>query len=304
MRLGHDVDVDERSVSADEVHAVLPQRRDAQLNLLHHLGLRPTGLLQQQIPLVVIGEQVCRPVYQPADLFAGQPGQLLARIRGERQPQRPALLGVAEHRLGVVGTDDHKIGCTRARNDVGQLDVTGLRHSSRVERGDLGHVLVCGADKPGRVGRLRDEHAVTVHTVAGEPLPILIEIRANRPHQHRAAAQHAHGESHVSRDTSAMHDEVVNEETQRHLLQMVGEELLGEPTRKTHQMIGCDRSGHRNGHRSLPFIFQSRPSGSQPPCSRRIAWRTPFTLLSSPPTIPGRPRAHPPRPRGPPHRLR
>jgi hypothetical protein len=31
--------------------------------------------------------------------------------------------------------------------------------------------------------------------------------------------------------------------------------LLGEPTRKTHEMVGRNRSGHRDGHETSPFIY-------------------------------------------------
>ena len=86
----------------------------AHLDLAHHLGLGPPGLLQQQIPFVVVGEQVGGAVDQLADLVAGQPGQLLRRVGGEGQPQLAALLGVQEHRIGVVGADDDQFGCARS----------------------------------------------------------------------------------------------------------------------------------------------------------------------------------------------
>ena len=128
---GHHVDVDERAVGADHVDALGPQRRDPQPDLAHHLGLGPPGLLQQQVPFVVVGEQVGGAVDQLADLVAGQPGQLLRRVGGERQPQLAALLGVQEHRVGVVGADDHQFRCAGSRYDVGELDVAGLRHGAR-----------------------------------------------------------------------------------------------------------------------------------------------------------------------------
>ena len=85
--LGDHVDVYERPVAPNDIHAVLTQGRDAQLDLIHHLDLRPPGLLQQQIPFVVVGEQICRAIDELADLLAGQSGQLLARVGSESQAE-------------------------------------------------------------------------------------------------------------------------------------------------------------------------------------------------------------------------
>ena len=253
MRLGHHVDVDEGAVAADDVDALLAQRGDAHLDLAHHLGLRPAGLLQQQVPFVVVGEQVCRAVDQLADLLAGQPGQLLRRVGGEGQAERAALLGVQEHRVGVVGADDHQIRCAPSRYDIGQLDVAGLRHRTGVEGRDLGHVLVRGADESGGVGGVRHQHAVAVHAVAGEPAPVVVEVLAYRADERRVPAEDADGVGHVSRDAAAVDDQIVHQEAQRHLLQVFGQQLLGELARKPHEMVGRDRSGYRDGHEASPF---------------------------------------------------
>jgi hypothetical protein len=83
--LGHHPDVDGGAVRIDDVNTPGPQRRNAQLDLAHHVGLGPAGLGQQQVPLVVVGEKICGAVDQPADLVAGQPRQLLGRVGGERE---------------------------------------------------------------------------------------------------------------------------------------------------------------------------------------------------------------------------
>src|SRR6058998_2235617 len=68
-------------------------------------------------------------------------------------------------------------------------------------------------------------------------------------------AEHADRERHVACDAAAVDDQIVDEEAQRHLLQMIRQELLREPTWKTHEMVGRNRSGHRNGHETSPFIY-------------------------------------------------
>ena len=143
--------------------------------------------------------------------------------------------------------------------DVGQLDVAGLRHRAGIERRDLSHVLVGGADEPGRVGGVRDQHAVAVDAVRGEPAAGSRRSPC-RPRRPASASPPStpDGEGHVARDAAAMDDQIVDEEAQRHLLQMVGQQLLGEPARETHQMVGRDRSGHRNGHEVSPFISLTR----------------------------------------------
>ena len=41
--------------------------------------------------------------------------------------------------------------------------------------------------------------------------------------------------------------------------QVIGEQLLGESARESHQMIGRDRSGHGNGHAVPPFMNSPIP---------------------------------------------
>ena len=55
--------------------------------------------------LVLVGEQERRAVDQVADQLARAERELLARVGDERVAALPALLGVAEHAVGVVGAD-------------------------------------------------------------------------------------------------------------------------------------------------------------------------------------------------------
>jgi hypothetical protein len=96
-----------------------------------------------------------------------------------------------------------------------------------------------------------------------QPLAIIGEIGAGGPHQHRVSTERTDRVRHISRDAAPMHHKVVDEEAQRHLLQVFGEQLLGEPARETHQMIGRNGTGHRNRHEltsASPRRF-ARPRG-------------------------------------------
>ena len=63
------------------------ERGHPQVDLRQHVGLRPAGLGQQQVPFVVVGEQVGGAVDQLADLFAGQAGPAAGTGR-RRTPSR------------------------------------------------------------------------------------------------------------------------------------------------------------------------------------------------------------------------
>ena len=65
-------------------------------------------------------------------------------------------------------------------------------------------------------------------------------------------AELAHAERDVGRDAAAADHEVVDQERQRHLVQLVGDELVGEPTREVHQVIGRDRAGDDDLHAACP----------------------------------------------------
>ena len=238
MLLRHDVDMDEGATRADQVDALGPQRRDPHSDLAHHLSLAPAGLLQQQIPLVVVGEQIRRAVDELANLLTGQPGQLLRRVGGECQAELAALLGVQEHRLGVVCADDHQFRCADPLHDVSQGDVARLGHGTGIEGRDLCHGLVGRAHESRGVRSLGDEHAVCVHAYRLEPCAVVVEVPAHSADQCDIPAQNADCEGHVARDAAAMHDQIVDQETQRHLLKMLGQKLFGEFPGEPHQMVG------------------------------------------------------------------
>ena len=52
----------------------------------------------------------------------------------------------------------------------------------------------------------------------------------------------------LARHPAAPDDQVVDEEGERHLVELVGEQLLGEPAREVHQVVGGDRAGDGDLH--------------------------------------------------------
>jgi hypothetical protein len=135
-----------------------------------------------------------------------------------------------------------------AVDHVGELDVARLAHRARVERRQLCHVVVGGADEPRGVGGVGDQHAVAVDAVAGEPFAVLAEVLADGADQGGRTAQDADRVGHVARHATAVDHQIVDQEAQRHLLQVFGQQLLGEPPGKAHQVVGRNGSGHGNRH--------------------------------------------------------
>ena len=63
-------------------------------------------------------------------------------------------------------------------------------------------------------------------------------------------------------DPAAAHDEFVDQERQRHLVQLIGEQLLGELPREVHQVVG--RDGPSNEYRHAQRLPGGRTSLCQP----------------------------------------
>jgi hypothetical protein len=145
-------------------------------------------------------------------VLAVHPGELLRRVGHERVAALPALGRVADHRLRVVGADQHEVEAAQPLRHRGQLDVAGLAHRAGVERGDLAHVGVGGADEAGGVRHLADVHRVAVHAVPLQPGAVVGEVGADRAEQHRAQPELGHAEGDVRRHPATAQHQVVDEE--------------------------------------------------------------------------------------------
>ncbi len=122
---------------------------------------------------------------------------------------------MAQHGVGVVGADEHEVEPAQPVGHGRQLDVAGLAHRAGVERRDLAHVLVGGADEPRGVGDVADVHRQAVDAVALEPTPIVeVEVGADRPDESRGESELRHAEGDVRRDSAPTNHKVIDEERQ------------------------------------------------------------------------------------------
>ena len=214
---------------------------------VEHLVGRPAGLLLDHVRLVLVGEQERRAVDQVADQLALAERELLARVGDERVAALPALLGVAEHPVGVVGADQDVRRRADLRHDRRELDQPRLAHRARVERGELGAGGVGGADEPGRVVGVGDPHVVAVHAVPLQPRAVVGEVVARAADQHRAEPEPAQAEAHVGGDAAAPDLEVVDQERHRQLVELLDDEGVLELPAEGHQVVGGDGPGDQQG---------------------------------------------------------
>ncbi|MDQ1020190.1 hypothetical protein QFZ43_006739 [Streptomyces afghaniensis] len=212
------------------------------------LRVGPAGLGLDEALLVLVGEEVRRPVQQDADLLAVHPGDLLGEVGGERDVPGAALLGVAEHGLRVVGADGDQVETADAVGDGLQLDEAGLAHGSGVEGADLVVVGVGGAHEAGGVQRVGDADGVGVDAVPVEPGPVVVEVRARGADQDRAGAELSHAERDVRGDAAAADVELVDQERQRDRVQLVRYELVGEAAGEGHEVVVGDGAGDCDAH--------------------------------------------------------
>jgi len=84
-------------------------------------------------------------------LIAEDPGELLRRVGGERDPGPAALHGVRHHRTGIAGPDQDQIDAAVTGRHHRDVVFAVLAHRARVERADLVPVLVGRADEAGGV---------------------------------------------------------------------------------------------------------------------------------------------------------
>ncbi|MGX1300415.1 hypothetical protein RKD35_001903 [Streptomyces albogriseolus] len=241
-------DLDDRLAGPLDAHAAGAEGGDAVADLGEDLLVGPAGLRLDEALLVLVGEEVRGPLQQYPDLLPVHAGDLLGEVGGEGNAPRAALLGVPEHRLRVVGTDGHQVEAAHAVGDGLQLDQPGLAHRARVEGADLVVVGVRGAHEAGGVQRVRDADGVGVDAVPLQPGPVLVEVEAGRADQDRAGAELAHAEGDVRGHPAATHVEVVDQEGQRDRVQLVRDELVGEPAGEGHEVVGGDGAGDCDAH--------------------------------------------------------
>lgn len=192
--------------------AVGAERGDTGADLGEDLRVGPAGLGLDQTLLVLVGEEVGRVHQEGADGLAVHPGDLLGEVGGERDTAGAALLGVPDHRLGVVRTDQDEVEAADPLGHMLQLDQPGLAHRAGVERPDLVVVGVGGAHEAGGVQHLGDVDGTGVDAMAVEPGAVLLEVVAGGTDQDRLGAELAHTEADVGGDAAAADVELVDQE--------------------------------------------------------------------------------------------
>lgn len=241
-------DLDRVLAGALDAHAAGAEGGDAVADLAEDLGVGPAGLALDEPLLVLVGEEVGRPVQQYPDLLPVHPGDLLGEVGGERNVPGAALLGVPEHALRVVGADEDQVEAAHPVGDGLQLDQPGLAHRARVEGADLVVVGVRGAHEAGGVQRLRDADGRGVDAVPVQPGPVLVEVGARGADEDRPGAELPHAEGDVRAHAAPAHVELVDQEGQRDRVQLVRDELVGEAPGERHEVVGGDGAGDCDAH--------------------------------------------------------
>ena len=128
-------------------------------------------------------------------------------------------LGLRPVLLGAVGSDfaDYRGWLERNGVDCGSVHVSEIAHTAR---------FVCTTD---------EEMCQIASFYAGA----MSEARN---------IELAHAERDVRRHPAAPQDELVDQERQRDPVQVLREQLLGEPTREVHEVVGRDGTGDGDGH--------------------------------------------------------
>ena len=186
--------------------------------------MRPASLLCDQAVLVVVGEQIRRPVDQPLDVRAVQPGHLLGRVGDEVDPPAAALVGVPQHRHRIVRRNHHQIEAARPLGNRLQLDLARLGHGTGVEGADLGSNGVSRADESSCVLGFRDVDRPCLHPVPLQPSAIVSEVLTDRTHEKWIQPECRKTEADVGRDPAAPDLQVLDEERQGYPIQLFGEQ--------------------------------------------------------------------------------
>src|SRR4051794_20751031 len=100
--------------------------------------------------------------------------------------------------------------------------------------------------------------------MAFEPGPVVVEVSADGPDEHRPQPESRHTEGDVRCDAAASDVEVFHEEGQGHLVQLIRDQLIGEPSREAHEVIRRDRAGHDDAHWSVSSAWSACAFASKP----------------------------------------
>ena len=247
--LGDRGDGDRLLALAVDPYAGRPERDHPGADPGEHLLGRPAGLLGDQRGFVLVGEQDVRAVDQRPDQLAVAERQLLGRVRHEAVAALPALVGVPEHRLGVVRADQDVVGLARPVGDRLELDLPRLAHRAGVEGRDLGVRRSRWCTRSARCAGSGETCTESQSTwCRSSQARYSTKSSPTAPTSTGSQAEVAQAEADVRRAAAAAYLEVVDQERDRQLVQLVDDEGVGELAREGHQMVGGDRPRDEQRH--------------------------------------------------------
>lgn len=247
-------------------------RRDPGADAREDVRTAPAGDFGEQGGLVGVGEQPAGAGDEAACLFPVEAGELLRGVGGERQAEFTALDRVALHGRGITGGDHDQprpVGRCGQRREV---EERGLGHGARVEGSDLVLVQVGGAQETRGSEVVGDPDVPGVHAVCFQPVAVRREVGPDRAEQERVQAERPQAVGDVGRGAAVPYPEVVDEEGQRDVGQLVGQQLVGEAPGEGRQVVGGDGTGDGDAHDgSLPW-GPAGPHAAYSGVPRRFRW--------------------------------
>ena len=127
-------------------------------------------------------------------------------------------------------------------------EISGAGHRAGVETGDLVTVLVCADEEGGgeQVGFVADERGI--YPMLLQPGAVLAEVLSHGAHHARALAQERQVVGDVGRTPAPLPSHLVHQKTDGEVLDLVGQDVLGEAAREGHQVVIGDRTGDDDVH--------------------------------------------------------
>jgi hypothetical protein len=86
-----------------------------------------------------------------------------------------------------------------------------------------------------------------------QPRPVLSEVGPDRTDEQRGAAEHAERERDVAGHATGPDHHVVDQEAEGEPVELLQDDLVGEPTGEMHQLVGGDGPRHGDRHGESPY---------------------------------------------------
>ena len=124
---------------------MLAARDDQGFAVLEDLGFAKAGFLAQELELVVVADDDRGALDAVGQLAAVHARALLPGVEDVTDAERPALLRILHHRLGIVRRDDRQV----AGIERPERQLAGVGHRARIEGRNLVVRLIGRAEEGG-----------------------------------------------------------------------------------------------------------------------------------------------------------